>query len=160
MGDRRAEQRKDSVASRLHDVTAVAPHRLDHQLQCRIDNRARFLGVEVLHQLGRALDVGEQRRHRLALALDILGGGCVGYLNLRIVGSFWRATSRGCSQRSAAIFAESRSRIYPCLAGWTHQLQLPTALLAEPGVSSIVRSARWAQHLFTQPARRAAPWRP
>jgi hypothetical protein len=41
--DRRAEQRKDAVTSRLHDVPVVAPHRVDHQLQRRIDDRALSL---------------------------------------------------------------------------------------------------------------------
>jgi hypothetical protein len=38
-----------------------------------VDDRARFLWVEVLHQFGRAVDVGEQRRDRLALTLDRYG---------------------------------------------------------------------------------------
>ena len=41
-------------------------------LQRRVDDRARLLGIEVAHQLGRALDVREQRRDRLALALQTL----------------------------------------------------------------------------------------
>ncbi len=67
--DRRAEQREDAVAGGLHDVAVVAMDRVDHQLQRRIDDRARRLRVEVLHQFRRALDVGEQRGDRLALAL-------------------------------------------------------------------------------------------
>jgi hypothetical protein len=59
MGDGRAEQGEDAVAGRLHDVAVVAVHRVDHQLQRRIDDRSRLLGVEVLHQLHRTLDVGE-----------------------------------------------------------------------------------------------------
>jgi len=47
----------------------VAMRRVDHQLQRRVDDRAGLLRVEVLHQLGRALDIREQRRDRLALAL-------------------------------------------------------------------------------------------
>jgi hypothetical protein len=70
MSDGRSEQRKDTVAGGLHDVAVVAPHRLDHQLERRINDRTRLLGIEVAHQLGRALDVGEQGRHRLALAVD------------------------------------------------------------------------------------------
>ena len=35
MGDRRAEQREDAVAGRLHDVAVIAMHRVDHQLQRR-----------------------------------------------------------------------------------------------------------------------------
>jgi len=52
VGNRRAEKREDAVASRLHDVAVVAMRRLDHQLQRRIDNRARRFRVEVAHQLG------------------------------------------------------------------------------------------------------------
>jgi len=40
-----------------------------------VDDRAGFLRVEVRHQLGRALDVGEQRRDRLALAVQRVAGG-------------------------------------------------------------------------------------
>ena len=46
--DRRAEQREDPVAGDLHDVAIVAVDRVDHQLECRIDNRARFFGIEIL----------------------------------------------------------------------------------------------------------------
>ena len=70
MRDRRAEQREDAVAGRLRDVAAIAMHRRHHQLQHRVDDRARLLGIEVAHQLGRALDVGEQRGDRLALAVE------------------------------------------------------------------------------------------
>jgi hypothetical protein len=44
--------------------------RVDHQLQRRIDDRACFLGIEVAHQFGRALDVREQRRDSLALTVE------------------------------------------------------------------------------------------
>jgi len=67
---RRAKQGEDAVAGRLYDVTVIAMHRIDHQLERGIDDDARLFGVELLHQLGRTLDVGEQRRDRLALAVD------------------------------------------------------------------------------------------
>src|SRR6266851_4024498 len=70
--DRRAEQSENAVASGLHDVTVVAMRRVDHQLERRINDGARLLGVEVAHQLGRTLDVREQRRDRLALTLQAL----------------------------------------------------------------------------------------
>ncbi len=70
MRHRRAEQREDAITRGLHDVTVVAVDGIHHQRQRRIDDVARLLGVEFLHQFGRALEVGEQRRHRLALALD------------------------------------------------------------------------------------------
>jgi hypothetical protein len=40
----------------------------------RIDDRACLLGIKIAHQLGRALDVREQRRYRLALAFDRIAG--------------------------------------------------------------------------------------
>ena len=69
---RRAEQREDAVARRLRNVAAVAMHRRHHQMQHRVDDRARLLGIEIAHQLRRALDVGEQRSDRLALAIRAL----------------------------------------------------------------------------------------
>ena len=48
--DRRAEQREDAIAGGLHDVAVVAAHRIDHQFQRRVDDRAGFLGIEVLLQ--------------------------------------------------------------------------------------------------------------
>ena len=83
--DRRAEQREDAVAGALHDVAVVAADRVDHQLERRIDDRARLFGIEVLFEFGRALDIGEQRGDRLALAFEVFSGGRVSYPNRRIV---------------------------------------------------------------------------
>ena len=80
--DRRAEQREDAVAGRLHDVPVVAMDRVDHQLQRRIDNRARLFRVEVAHQFGRTLDVGEQRGDGLALAFHRLRAIQLGHLTV------------------------------------------------------------------------------
>jgi hypothetical protein len=70
MGERRTELREDSVAGGLHDVTVVAVDRVDHELQRRIDDRPRFLGIEICYKFGRALDVCEKRRDGLALAVE------------------------------------------------------------------------------------------
>ena len=70
MRDRGTEQCEDAVAGALHDVAVVPPHRVDHQLQRRIDNRARLLWVKVLLQLRRALDISEQRRDGLSLPVE------------------------------------------------------------------------------------------
>ena len=69
MRDRRTEHREDAVAGGLHDVPVVAMSGVDHQLQRRIDDGARLFGIEILHQIHRTLDVGEQRRDRLAIAV-------------------------------------------------------------------------------------------
>src|ERR1700684_2373901 len=41
MGYRRPEQRENPVPRRLHHIPVIAMGRVDHQLQRRIDNRAR-----------------------------------------------------------------------------------------------------------------------
>ena len=98
--DRCAKQREDAIAGALHDVTVIPAHRIDHQLQRRIDNRARFLRIEILFKLGRSLDVGEQRRDRLALAFEIFRGRRLGHSNRRII-RFLRRRLR--SKRRAAL---------------------------------------------------------
>ena len=161
--DRRTEQREDAVAGRLHDVAVVAMHRLDHELQRRVDDRARLLGIEIRHQLGRALDVGEQRRDRLALAVDRFGRrtSVAGYFNLRFregdgrMSIWFRSADRG-----AASLAESRSRFHRCFARRASQLQLRSALLRktmrQPGCRSCTSSTA-SPSIPT--VRRAAPWR-
>ena len=67
--DGRAEQGENPVAGGLRDIAAVAMHRRHHKLQHRVDDRARLLGIEIAHQLSRALDVGEQRGDGLTLAV-------------------------------------------------------------------------------------------
>ena len=75
MSDRRTEQGEDAIASRLHDVAVVAMGGVDHQFEGRIDEGACLLGIEVLHQIHRTLDVGEQRGNGLALAFEIFIAG-------------------------------------------------------------------------------------
>jgi hypothetical protein len=112
MRDWRAEQREDPVAGGLHDVAVVAMDCVDHQQQCRIDNRPRFLGVEVRHQLSRSLDVGKQRRDGLAFAVGNLVGfeqwsfvwGRFGQTGRRVCGL--RLRRRSGLKRRAAFLAE------------------------------------------------------
>ncbi len=68
-----AEECEDAITGALHDVTIVTLGRVDHQLERRIDNRARLFGVEILLQFRRPLDIGEQRGDRLALAVQRRG---------------------------------------------------------------------------------------
>jgi hypothetical protein len=114
MRHRRPEQRKDAVAGGLHDVAVVAVDGVHHQLESGIDDSARFLGVEVLHQLHRALDVGEQRRHRLALAFDRVSGVALGIEvddGARRRGGRWLSTCLGGRAYCAgALSTEARIR--------------------------------------------------
>jgi hypothetical protein len=96
----------------LHDVPAVPPRRFDHQLERGVNDRAGLFRVEVLHQFHRALDVGKQCRHRLALAVKrasaIIGPRREMDFGLRL----WRfpcpRALMGRSEHSTAVFAELR----------------------------------------------------
>ena len=70
VGDRRAEQRHDPVAHHLVDGALVAVDGLHHPLEDRVEELPRLLGVAVGEQLHRALEVGEEHRDLLALALE------------------------------------------------------------------------------------------
>ena len=70
VGQRRAEQRHDAVAHRPADGALVAVDGLHHALEDGVEELPRILGVAVVDQLGRALDVGEQDGDLLALAFE------------------------------------------------------------------------------------------
>jgi hypothetical protein len=79
VGDGCTEQRKNAVPGRLHNVALVAMDRVDHQLERGIDNGTRLFWVELLHQLHRALDVGEESGNRFAFTVaDDARRGLVG----------------------------------------------------------------------------------
>jgi hypothetical protein len=146
--ERCAEQREDAVAGRLHDIAVVVTHCLDHEMQCGIDDRAGFFGIEVLHQLGRTLDVRKQRGDRLALALDCFKGRAIGGdYDLRFRR---RGECRGggfCGANCIPAFlAKSRTWTNRCFARWANQLQLRSAPLAERGVTGVVLVAGRTAH--------------
>ena len=70
VGERRAEERHDAVAHYLVDSALVAMDRLHHPLEHGVEELARLLGIAVGEQLHRALEVGEEHRHLLALAFE------------------------------------------------------------------------------------------
>ncbi len=70
VGDRRTEQRHDPVAHHLVDGALVAVDGLHHPLEDRVEELPRLLGITVGEQLHRALEVGEEDRDLLALALE------------------------------------------------------------------------------------------
>jgi hypothetical protein len=65
--DRRAKQREDTVAGRLHDVAIIAAYGVDHKLQRRINDGACLLRIEVLFKSRRVDDVDKQRCDQLSL---------------------------------------------------------------------------------------------
>ena len=70
VGDRRPEQRHDAVARVLVDGPFVAMHPLRQDLEEAVEDAVPLLGVDLLGQLHRALHVGEEDGHLLALALQ------------------------------------------------------------------------------------------
>jgi hypothetical protein len=75
VGERRPEQRHDAITHDLIHGALVAMDRLHHALEHRVQDLARVLGVAVGEQLHGALQVGEEHRHLLALALEGGPGG-------------------------------------------------------------------------------------
>ena len=145
--DRRAKQCKDAIARRLHDVAVVALYRIDHQLQRRVDNRACLFGVEVCHQLGRTLDVGEQCCDRLALTLKILGRGTIGYSSLVNMNSILLLRVPRSTPIAVPRFLQNRA---PTPTGAWHDgqysFELGAALLAEPASTGLSVLQGRAQH--------------
>jgi hypothetical protein len=70
VGDRRAEERHDAVPHHLIDRALVAVDRLHHPLEDRVQELPGLLGVAVRQQLHRALEIGEDDRHLLALTFE------------------------------------------------------------------------------------------
>jgi len=109
----RAEQSENTVARGLNDVSVVTMDGFNHQLEGWIHDCPRLFGIEVLHQLGRAFDVGEERGYRLAFAF---GDGGIRRLGRdRYVGGAqrgrWRlSASTSGRQCGAAIAAEALPR--------------------------------------------------
>src|SRR5947199_7127302 len=68
--DRRPEERHDAVAGVLVYRALEAVHALGQQLEEAVDDPVPLLGIELLRQLHRALHVGEEHGHLLALAFE------------------------------------------------------------------------------------------
>ena len=70
LGERRTEERHDSVAHHLVDRALVPVDGFHHQLEDGVQELARFLGIAIRQQLQRPLQIGEQHGHLLSLALE------------------------------------------------------------------------------------------
>ena len=70
VGERRTEERHDPVAHHLVHGALVAVDRLHHPFEDRVEKLARLLRITVGEQLHRALQVGEEHGHLLALTLE------------------------------------------------------------------------------------------
>jgi hypothetical protein len=110
VSERRPEERHDPVAHHLVDGALVAVHGIHHSLKHGIQDLARLLGVPVGEQLHRALEIGEEHGHLLALTFqrnsgrEDLIGEMLGSVGLR--GAELGLGGDGCGQRPAAPAAE------------------------------------------------------
>jgi hypothetical protein len=86
--DRSPEQREDAVAGILH-VGIIVARGVDRYFQRRVDDRARLLRIQVLLELGRALDVGKECGDRLALTVRRGIRGFRAYMYRRARGYCW-----------------------------------------------------------------------
>ncbi len=151
MGEGGAEERHDAVALDAAHRAFVAMHRIDHRLEAGIEALERLLGVELLDQLHRAANVGEQHRHLLALALEAAPGiENAGDEMLRHIGRDGRRSRRRrrcCfGQRRSAIAAEARIRPVRMTAGRAALLQRGAARIAKPVAVRVFGCAPAAQH--------------
>src|SRR5207244_889018 len=138
VGDRRAEERHDPVAHDLVDRALVAVDRLHHPLEDGVEDPARLFRIAVGEELHRALDVGEEHGHQLALALELGTRGedfvCEVFRSvvLRVTESAPRRRGARRQCRAAAA-AESRLGRYLGAAARAGARETRAALLAEPG---------------------------
>src|SRR5437016_5363454 len=145
--DRRPEERHDAVAGVLVHRALEAVHALGQQLEEAVDDPVPLLGIELLGELHRALHVGEEHGHLLALAFEraagaeyLLGQVLRGVRRRRFLGQ-----SRRRGLRSAAAPAELLARLDCRSARGTGSAEAAPALRAEtPVVAVLVAAGRAA----------------
>jgi hypothetical protein len=71
VGSGGAEERKDSVAQGLRDISFELSNRIDHELQHGIDDSLHVFGIQILDPGRRANQVGKQDRDGPPLSLGI-----------------------------------------------------------------------------------------
>ena len=149
VGERRAEEGHDPVAHDPVHRALVAMHGLDHALEDGVEELLCLLGVAVGKQLHRTLDVGEQHRDLLPLALDgcpggedpiceVLGGVALGR------GEAWIAS--GWNQKTGTLRAELGCGRYLAPAIRTGTCQRRGTLLAELRPGAVLVLAPWTLH--------------
>src|SRR5262249_53691730 len=118
-----------------------------HELECRIDDGAGLFGVEILDQVHRALDVGEEHCDRLALALEVFSGGGVCQTNLGLVVFLCGSRCRRRYERCSALPAEFGGRGVLEAARSARRFEWGAALVAKLQSFGIFGFAFRAEHL-------------
>jgi hypothetical protein len=148
VGERRTEQRHDAVTHDLVHGAFVGVDCFHHPLDDRVEDLAGLLGIAAGDELHRALHVGKEHRHLLALALerglgdeDLLGQ-MLGGIGLGGV----EAPGRGLDERDGALPAELvlRRILGPARRADRHQRR--GALTAKPHARRVLLLAPWTLH--------------
>jgi hypothetical protein len=146
VGHRRAEERHDAVAHHLVDRALVAMHGFDHELQHRIEEPLRLLGIAVGEKLQRSPEVGEEYGDLLALAFEgALGGEDLLREMPRRV-RLGREKALGADERGRALSAEAMVGRIGGAARRAHGGHRRPALSAEVGARGIVGLAPGTVH--------------
>jgi hypothetical protein len=69
MGNGRAKERKDAIPQGLRHIALVAMHRVHHELQGGIKERAGFFRIQPFDQGRRAFEISKQGSDRLPFAV-------------------------------------------------------------------------------------------
>ena len=150
VGDRRPEERHDPVAHDLVHGALVAMDGLHHPLEDGVEELPGLLGVAVGEQLHRALEVGEENGHLLALALEcgLRGENPFGQV-FRCV-NLWRGEPRlgvmANGERRGALSAELVARRIGRATGRTDRRKRSGTLAAELHASGILSVAPGTAH--------------
>ena len=147
MGQGRAEQRHDAVAHHLVDGALVPVHGLHHVIEHRIEERAGLLGIALDEQLHRALEIGEEHRDLLALALQRAPGGedLLGEV-LRRIDARRAPDHRPTAEPLPTAATEPTARWVEVAAGCACHLEPGAATIAEARPGGIHVLARRASH--------------
>jgi hypothetical protein len=137
--DRRAEERHDAVAEVLVHRALEAVHALGQDREEAVEDLVPDLGVHLLGQLHRALHVGEEHGHLLALAFegglrlqDLVGQVLRGVVAGRPLDARGRdRVRRGLFQASAAAVAEGGVGGVRALTGRAQAFERCTTARAE-----------------------------
>jgi hypothetical protein len=149
VGERRPEQGHDPVAHDLVDGTLVPVHRLHHPLEHGVEDASRLLGIAVGEQLHRALEVGEEHGHLLALTLQrrARGEDALRQVARRVgVGRREARLAGGGADGRPALVAEARAVGQGVPAGAARQPETGAASEAEARRGRILLLAPGALH--------------
>jgi hypothetical protein len=154
VGEGRPEERHDPVAHHLVHGALIAMDGLHHELEDRVKDLPRFLGITVGEQLHRAFHIGEQHRHLLTLTLEGSPGGKDAFGEMFGCVDVGRLEPRGgdLAKWGGTLTAEPVLRRIAGAAGRAHGCQGGGALAAELHAGGVLGLAPRTLHVHTSNA--------